>query len=224
MTRNVGQQRIARHRIGGRQIASRYGLTNLQSPYQYAPGSYTFTAPVTGYWRFVLWGSGGVATTGGQGGASGSYVELTRFLRAQQTVSLVVRDSASTSATTATFLDGTVASAGSANTTTAGTASITGRAELGDVTLSGSLGGASGGANAGAAGLGTGGGAGGAGGSGDPGGAGAPANLPFTGGAGGAGGVTAIATHGRSPGGGGGASVSGSSGGDGLALALLVRE
>lgn len=216
MPRGIVRQRAAKNRIAGKSMAVRYGLTDLQSPYQFAPGSYTFTSPKGGRWKFVLWGPGGNSGGGVDGGGSGAYVEITKTVLTGQTVALVV--SSAGAATTATFLDGAVASAGAGSGITGGTASG------GDVNLNGSNGGASGGSNAGTAGTGTGGGAAGAGGAGLPGGAGAPANLPFRGGAGGTGAGIPAVVSGKSPGGGAGDSGAATAGGDGLIIAYLVRE
>lgn len=220
MPRSVGQQRVARHKIAAKPIGAPFGSLNLQGPYLYPPGSHTFTAPVTGYWKFVGWGPGG-SLDFANGGGSGGYFEITKRLRAQQTVAVVVGPGSSTTTdTTATFPDGTVATAGRANQATAGTASLSGYYLPTDVTLSGST---ATGSNPGPSGSGTGGGAGG---TGAGGGAGAPANSPFKGGAGGTNGATATAGSGQTPGGGAGNGNSpvGFKGGDGQVIAFLVRE
>lgn len=144
------------------------------------PGTYTFVPTVEGYWKFVAWGHGG--SGGGSGthsGGSGAYVEITRYLTLAQTVTIVLPESATSSDTTVTMPDGTIAIAARANGQAGGVASG------GDVNLNGSNG-VSTGNNNGNAGVGTGGGAGGVGivGPGS-GGAGAPANLPYRGGDGG---------------------------------------
>ena len=181
----------------------------------FPPGSYTFRPTKDGLWKFVLWGPGG-AGTGGQAGGSGAYVEITKRLTMAtgDVVQLVVGAPGGVTDTTATFRDGTVATAGhgiDGNSGGAGgTASVVaygfnpGAREAGSdpVTLNGSTGAA--------AGAGTGGGQAAAG---AP---GAPGVLPFRGGAGGA-----SSSAGGSPGGGG--NLVAQIGGSGLAIAYLVR-
>lgn len=165
--------------------------------FQYTPGSYTFTAPQAGWWKFVLWGAGdsnGNAT-------SGAYSEYTVFLGVNQNVALVVATAntlASALDTTATFPSGKVVTAG-------GAGASPGAASGGDVNLAGSA--------SGAAGSGTGGGAAGSGN-----GAGAPANLPYRGGAGSGG-----SGQGHTPGG-GAQTAGGFTGGDGMAIVSFVRS
>lgn len=195
-----------------------------QTPYQFPPGSYTFKVPKSGYWKFVLWGPGAIGSNGDDGGGSGAYCEITKPLASGQSVALVVGSgskvgiSNSSGASTATFPDGNLTSAGTTVSSLGGTG-VAAVASGGDVNLNGSLGGqGTGGTNTGAVGSGTGGGAGGVA-AGANGGGGAPANLPFRGGAGG----SAGSTNGRSPGG-GASSVTGMSSGDGQIIAFLVRE
>jgi len=215
MPRSIASQRVGRRRVAGKSIAARHGLTNLQSPHQFPPGSYTFVVPKSGYWKFVIWGPGATFGAGGtDGGGSGGYCEITRALLSGQSASITVARSGSNSIVT--LPDGTVVTA--ATGTLAGGGAATG----GDVNLSGSAGGAAGGNNAGAAGLGTGGGAGGLGGGGGPGGAGAPANLPFRGGFGGSVGVSN--GSGITPGGGASDGTVSARGGDGQVIAYLVRD
>jgi hypothetical protein len=227
MPKPIASQRIAKQSIAGRPIATRFGLENRQEPQHFPAGTYTFKAPVAGDWKFVGWGPGGGSNAGAAGGASGAYVEVTRHLAAGQKVDIVVRDSSVTTATTITFPDGTVASAGGASGATAGVASIVNR-KPGDVMLDGTAGKPTGTAANGDAGQGTGGGAGGTGGtfpSTDSGGAGAPANLPYRGGNGGSLGSLGSG-HGRTPGGGSAAQGTPNAlpGGDGQVIASLVRE
>lgn len=215
---------IGRRSIGGqpgiarRPIATASGARSTQtaatSPQQFPPGSYTFTPTVSGWWKFVAWG-GGEGGSGVTGGGSGGYCEITKFLTTGQTVAVVVGKgfdaSSSATSSTATFPDGTVATAGAASGATGGTASG------GDVNLNGSAGGNGG---AGAAGLGTGGGAAG---TGSGGGAGAPANLPFRGGDG----ASTTVRQARSPGAGAAINPGGdnrNNGGDGLIIAFLARS
>jgi hypothetical protein len=168
-----------------------------------ATAAYTFIVPKAGYWKFVGWGPGGQGSGGATAGASGAYVEITKFLPLNSRVTIAV---AQASDTVFTFPDGSVATAGKASAATAGAASG------GDVNLAGTAGVLTGG-NVGNPGLGTGGGAGGAAGSGS-GGAGAPANLPYRGGVGGS-------TTG--PGVGAGSAESTVTLPTGLALAMFVR-
>jgi hypothetical protein len=219
MPKSIALQRIAKQRVGARPIATSYGLTNLQSPYVFPAGSKTWPAPASGHWKFIAWGAGGQDVSGGNGGGSGAYVEITKILMRGQAVSVVVGVGNSTTDTKLTFPDGTIATAGRASGATGGTATITGNLSNSDVLLNGTTGGA----GAGGAGAGTGGGAAG---SGAASGCGAPANLPFYGGDGSSTGVNASASSGRSPGGGASADngPAGFKGGDGLVLAYLVRE
>lgn len=139
----------------------------------YAAGAHIFEAPATGRYMFTLWGGGAVG--GGTGGGSGAFAQKTRRLRRGETVSIVV--GASAGASTATFIDGSVVTAG------AGTGTGGGLATGGDLNLNGSSGGTSG--NAGDGGGGTAGGAGGANQGADGGGAGAPGQGLYKGGRGG---------------------------------------
>jgi hypothetical protein len=136
-----------------------------------AAGAYSFSPPASGKWKFVGWGCGGGGLAGTSGGASGAYVEITRFLTKNQVVTISVVSGADT---VIAMPDGTVATAGKAS------AAVAGAASGGDVNLAGTAGVLSGNGNPG---LGTGGGLGGTVTT-NIGGAGAPANLPFRGGAG----------------------------------------
>jgi hypothetical protein len=190
----------------GQGMVARKANARQTEPYVFpaATSSYTFTPPKSGYWKFVAWGPGGTGTGGVSAGASGAYIEITRFLTPAQPVTISV---AQASDTVLTFSDGKVVTAGKATAATAGAASG------GDVNLAGTTGVLTG-ALVGNAGLGTGGGAGGAAGSGS-GGAGAPANLPYRGGVGSGG------TGG--PGIGAGSSENVVTTLTGLALAVFVR-
>lgn len=181
----------------------------LQEPFSFpsATTNYAFTPPKAGYWKFVGWGPGaqGLGVPNGSG-ASGAYVEVTKFLTPAQTVAISVAQQADT---VFTFPDGSTATAAKAAGMTGGLASG------GDINLSGTAGSATG-SLAGGSGLGTGGGLGGAAGGGASGGPGAPANLPYRGGVGG----TASATG---PGVGGGLAENSTGFGTGLALAVFIR-
>ena len=204
MPANIATLPIGNLPIGTLTIAQAAG--NLaQEPFTFPPGTWTFTPPKAGYWKFVQWGVGGSVST--VGNASGAYTEYTRFLTSAQSVALVVGIYAGvgTVDTTATFPDGYVVTAGKATGATPGTASG------GDVNLNGSAGTAGSTSATGANGSGTGGGAGAANSGTNDGGAGAPANLPYRGGAGGA-----------SPG--GGASQASQAVGNGLILAVFVKS
>src|SRR5581483_12431457 len=91
---SIARQRIPKNRATGRSIATRYGVANLQIPQVWVTeGSATFVVPKSGYWKFHAWGPGGSAIGGGTtvgGGGSGAYLEITKALRAGQTVSLVI--------------------------------------------------------------------------------------------------------------------------------------
>jgi len=218
----IGRRGLAQHRIVKHSIGAQYSVENLQTPYNFPPGSYVFTIPRSGYWLFIAWSAGsGLGST--NAGCSGAYGEITKALLAGQTVDVKVGPEDGTSATNTilTFPDGTVATAVNAAADTPGTASGF------DFSLSGSLGGAIGTSAGGGQGAGTGGAPGGVGSGPNAGGAGAPARLPFRGGRGG-GFRSGIGNwfRGASPGGGG--SVDGTVDGDvpggGLVLTYLVRE
>lgn len=104
----------------------------------YGGGARTWTCPSTGWYRFALWGSGG--QNGGVSGAGGGAlaIKIKRCARGDQ-IALVVAGNPATAATTATFPDGSVVSAGSG--ASGGTAG--GTATGGDVNLPGVAGGAS---------------------------------------------------------------------------------
>lgn len=218
----IGRQRAAKNRITGKSIATRYGLTNQQTPYSFPPGSYTFTVPKSGYWMFVGW-SAGSKFGSTYSGCSGAYGEITKALQAGQTVSIKVgpEDGSATTNTILTFPDGNVATAVNAAVDTPGTS--TGW----DYSLDGSLGGLTSTTSNGADGAGTGGGTGGTGSGAAAGGGGAPGRLPFRGAKGGGFRAT-IGNFMRagSPGGGGSDSTTNEAqvAGEGLVLALLVRE
>ena len=184
-----------------------------QQPYSFpaSASAYTFTVPRTGKWKFVAWGPGGNGGLGSSG-ASGAYVEVTRQLQRNATVTITVGRVA-VSDTTIVFPNGYTVTAGRATTSTAGTATN------GDVNLNGSAGGLTGAVN-GTAGSGTGGGAGGATNGGLAGGSGAPANLPYRGGEGVAGGVNGVVGIGS-----GGPETAGTAerGGCGFALAVCLK-
>jgi len=187
-----------------------------------ASGTYTFVAPVNGYYKFVLWGAGGGGGNGtpANGGGSGAYCEYTRAMGASERATVVVPPAVGKAtngaAATVTFLDGKAVTAGGGLSNTAG-----GTASGGDVNLNGSSGGLSSGSNNGGTGLGTGGGAGGTGDGGTigGGGGGAPANSPYTGGQGGSAATTSI---GLGVGAGAGAGTSSTSG-QGAALVQCLR-
>lgn len=136
---------------------------------EFLPGTYSYTVPYSGRWKFVLRGKGG-NVSGLDGGGSGAYAEKTVLLNAGQVVAIVIG-----SDTTVTFPGYPVVTAGGAVLGAAGVASG------GDVMYNGSAGGTAG-AN-GSNGLGPGGGAGGTGAGGlYAGGAGAPGTVEFPGG------------------------------------------
>lgn len=187
------------------------GGTAVECPQYLNPGSYTFTAPRSGKYKFVAWGAGGNSAgtiSGTVGGSSGAYGEVTKALTTGQTVTITNGappiGSANAADTTLTFPDSSVCTAGAAQFSTNTTAGAAGVASgVWDYSLNGSLGGV--GNHAGTAGLGTGGGAGGTTDGTHGGGAGAPARLPYLGAAGGA----ASSSFSRGPGAGQGCSQGG---------------
>jgi hypothetical protein len=208
---SIARQRISKNRVTGKSIATRYGVANLQGPYQFPPGSYAFVVPKSGYWKFIAWAAG---ESGTNAGASGGYGEITKPLFSGQTVSIQVGTPGGMTSTILTFPDGASATA------TGGAGNVGGTAVNFDVALSGSAGDAGSG-GPGIAGNGSGGGAGGAGAPGSAaGGGGAPGILPFRGGKGGDG----LGMGAQSPGGGCGNSTISVTGGSGLVLAFMIRE
>lgn len=187
--------------------AQQQGYTRI-----FPPGSYTFTVPSTGLWKFILHGAGGVIAA--DAGASGAYAEKT-FPLGAGTLVTVVAGAPSGADTTVSAPGFLTVTAGTASTSTPGTASN------GDVMYNGSAGGTAGGN--GVAGLGPGGGAAGGGAGGISGGAGAPGTTEFPGGRG----RTASQTQETSvsPGGGqaGVSSGSAANAGDGRVVALLLQ-
>ena len=153
-------------------------IDTAQEPFNFPVGSWTFTPPEPGVWKFVAWGVGG--SPSGQGGASGAYGEITRSLTTTQSVTIVVSKfvGSSTPDTTITFPDGHVATAGSA------AGNIAGVATGFDINLAGTPGTAGSSSSPGGNGLGTGGGHGAPNSGTSDGGAGAPGMLPYRGGAG----------------------------------------
>lgn len=185
-----------------------------QEPSVYSPGTYTFKPPRSGYWKFIGWGPGGGTSNLSDTGASGAYGEITKFLTTAQSVAIVV--SPNSSATTFTFPDGTVASAGNGAQGPSGAGIATGF----DVNLNGTPGVTNSSGSSPPAANGTGGGTSG----GANGGAGAPANLPYRGASGTAPGSTST-VMGQSPGGGAGqTSLTLAAGGSGLALVVFLRS
>jgi len=173
-----------------------------QPPHIFPAGSWIFTPPRAGQWKFVAWGPGGH----GGNGASGAYFEKTVSLSIVSTVQIVV-GTPTLSDTTVTFPNGIVATAGRA------AGSAVGVATGGDVNLAGST--------SASVGLGTGGGRAGTGGAGA--GSGAPANLPYRGGPGAD--IAAFSQANNSPGGGGtNDGIVPTPGGAGLVLAVFVRD
>jgi len=79
-------------------------------------GSYTFTAPAPGLYKFVLWGGGGGGDGAGNGGGgSGAYCELTRLVGAAEQIAVVVGAKSVSgvgNASSLRFVDGRVVTAG----------------------------------------------------------------------------------------------------------------
>jgi len=94
------------------------------STYSFPPGSYTWTCPRSGRWRFVLWGGGGTGNSGsGQHGGSGAYYEAERNLVKGQGV--VVSVGASDQNTSVAMPNGELLTANGGSLNTAATASPT---------------------------------------------------------------------------------------------------
>lgn len=189
----------------------------LSAPYTFPPGSYNFTPPYAGRWKFVAWSGGGLGSSG-DGGSSGTYAEITKVMSPGEAVSISVGYGGNNTIgdatdTTITFADGKTVTCPAG---VAGGGGVPSAPSGGDVNLSASAGGAGGGS--GATGGGTGGGSGGAGSGAVGGGGGAPANLPFRGGKGAGSGANGA----RSPGGGGAGNSGTAQGGDGLVVAFMV--
>jgi hypothetical protein len=194
--------------VGQSQVAGKPWQAVTQPSVYPDPGTYTFTPPISGYFKFVGWGAGGRGSSGSYGGGSGSYVEATRLLTVNQSVTIVVGPS--NNDTTFTFPDGTIVTAGGSSGQAGGTPSGL-NANLGDVGLSGTAGPNNGGTAS--PGLGTGGGPGG----GVNGGAGSPANLPYRGSAGG--GTFLSISYGA-----GTANTTTQNGGSGFAIVALAKQ
>lgn len=192
----------------------------------YPPGSYTFTATTSGWYRFVLWGGGASAQNTDGSGGGGAFILAERALAQGQRVSIVVGAQTSLPPNTSTGIDGNASSvtfptgevitAGGGQTTASRAGGVPTAGQL-DTAYAGGAGVTSGAGNAGA---GPGGGAGGAaGGFGGGGGAGGAADVP-----GGSGAAGASFTSGQSPGGGGGTnSTLGTPGAGGLVLINQLR-
>lgn len=219
MPTGIGRRGIgSRAGIARRPIAGRYGIADAQTPNTFPAGSYTFTVPKTGYWRFVLWGGGANGATGVGAGGSGAYYEAVRYLQSGQSAAIVSGRYNTAAGSTVTLPGGEVLTALGSSGVTGAAASALNKA--GDIAYAGSDGGTGG--SAGTAGLGSGGGAGGAG---NDGGAGAPGNLPFRGGAGGS---VSGKLGGGAPGGGANdtnsASAQTQNGADGLVIVAYARD
>lgn len=184
-------------------------------------GTNSFSPPTTGRYKFYGWAGGRGGNGAGDGGASGSYFEISKALSVGQTVMCSVGRGGWTSrpaeATTVTFPDGTTATA-------AAPANVNDQALAtgGDVNLSGSRGGLASTGQAGGAGGGNSGGAGGPGAFLIGGGAGSPANAPMRGAPGG---FYSSSLAGGCPGGGGAGDDGGGGtppGGAGLIIVVRV--
>lgn len=105
--------------------------------YVYSPGSYTLTITRPGWYRFVLWGSGGYASAAISSG--GALVIADRQLGAGQTVSIVVGSGEIAGVNSSiTFPNGTsvTAARGTEGATAAGGVA-TGNTQLGDILVNG---------------------------------------------------------------------------------------
>lgn len=215
--------------IAAKPIATRDRTRDVQAPYSFpakwtggsTPDRYSFTIPLTGYWKFVAWGAG--APSNGYGGGSGAYGEVSLLLVAGEIATITPAVSGWNPPPTTIVLRGITYSAGSTGNINGGVAS-----GPWDLSYDGSLGGADAASQNGAAGRGDGGGSGGLASGDRAGGAGAPGKLPFRGGNGGGANNARGGLHtgaGGTPGGGAGfPNTSMELGGDGLALAVFVRS
>lgn len=190
------------------------------------PGGYTFTAPISGYYKFVARGGGGSGNANNAGG-SAAYGEVTKLLAIGQNVAISVGGPSGTGGlappsqqggtTALTFPDGVICTAGGGfgACNVSGTQSPGGTASGFDLNLNGSAGGTSG--VVGAPGNGSAGGPGG----GVNGGAGAPGNAQYPGPPGTTNGTTTSA----GPGAGGGfmAGSANNNGGWGCVIVSYVR-
>lgn len=186
--------------VGQSMAAKKKGFSGFAA--QYTPGSYTFVAPLPGYYKFILWGAGDGSNPGG---GSGAYSEKTAFLTPALSVPIVVGIGTAAAVggdTTVSLPGAAIVTAGGGNGATGGVASG------GDLNLNGSASGNPGQGSGGGA-VGTVGG--------NP--AGAPGVLPFRGG----GGATGPTLAGISPGGGGSAGASAWPGGMGMVIVLFVK-
>lgn len=125
----------------------------------YPAGSFTWICPVSGWWLFTNWGSGG-NSGGGSPGASGAFTQTLVYLARGEPVAIFNGNPSSGLSSTFTFPTGRIVAAGAAISNTPGGASG------GDINIDGSPGGSGSptsdgkGGNGGIAGLGATGGAG----------------------------------------------------------------
>ncbi len=118
------------------------GVRRSRSPVSrsYSPGSYTFTAPTGGWFRFVAFGGGAGASNGSYSGASGALVIAQRPLAGGQRVSITVGGGGAIGGgnggnTTITMPDGEVITAQGGQGSTGGVG--TAKTNLGDVIVNG---------------------------------------------------------------------------------------
>jgi hypothetical protein len=218
--------RRTRKSIARKQIAYDFNrVFTRNQPYLFPVGTHNFVVPVSGPWRFAVWGGGaGAWNPGLYAGGSGALYSAKRFLERGQIVALVVGHGGfkgqNGANSTATFPNGEVITAAGALGNTGAVAPTANRPE--DIVFAGSNGGSGGTGASGVAGLGDAGGAGGAGASGTmDGGGGAPGFGSLRGGDGQSGTTGAIGS-GETPAGGGGMdNEQGRPGGHGLIIAYL---
>lgn len=110
---------------------------------QYSPGSYTFRPSKSGYWTFVLWGSGGSNDNGHSIAGSGALCIKTVHLDTSQSLPVVCAAPGS-GASTVNLPSGDVVSAGGGS----GNGGPGGTATGGDINLNGVAGGGGAGGNA----------------------------------------------------------------------------
>lgn len=185
--------------------------------YSYPPGTYSWTCPASGVWRFVLWGAGASSNNNnGWAGGSGAFYYAERFVGAGQVVNLVVGrggavvlTGANGANTTATLPNAEVLTAGGGITVASSTGGAVTANRPTDIVFAGSPGATDG--------LGT---AGGLKGTGSGGGSGAPGYGTYRGGAGA---NQLDQRSGGAPGAGGCVTGDdGSGGGDGLAILTRI--
>src|SRR5436190_6852743 len=129
--------------IGRRQISTK-NSANAQQPFNFPPGSWAFSPPVDGFWKFAAWSAGGGGSVV-SAGPSGAYAEITRFLRTTQVVTIGVSGESTGTNTSLTFPDGTIVTCtpsigGSPGTASGGEVNLPGSAATGGSGANGNAG------------------------------------------------------------------------------------